>query len=286
MVYYSNPLPSYYLEVCDNMSFRKYYLVEPDTYNELVRSSNSKADSLQHPNVKAFKEIDSKIDTILNKQSTSETEKLDEYNSNIDSYKRNFRNAIGKSRKDALFGDPTPQETNSFNLQPLGQTKSISPAAFSTSTPVATPKSELFEPDENKKKIFDDTMKTIPHSYHSSANKLAKFIDSSKDFSIASSGRLKYKGKAINDSDAGALFKSAVTYRHIFGKHKQAVQNFLTALTESGFPTKSLPYTRMLSALEKKSIASKKSLMPKWQGKERKLKRITAKPLEWEKFDS
>ena len=112
-----------------------------------------------------------------------------------------------------------------------------------------------------KENIFTETLKTIPKSYQSNAARLSKFI-------------MKYKGNEWNISDAVELFKSAVTLRNIwnFGKQRETVNNFVAALAEAGFPTSSLPYTRMLKALDKKRVIVNKLSSPSWKQLKRKYK--------------
>ena len=124
-------------------SLKKYFLIEPERYNELVSHSKSRADLLTHPNVKVLKEIDTKIDDILKEPATSDVEKLDQYNSNLDRYKRNFRNAIETSRKDAFLADPIPRESNLQTLKLPTQSASESnsnahPSNSSTSSSTPT----------------------------------------------------------------------------------------------------------------------------------------------------
>ena len=273
-------------------SLKKYFLIEPERYNELVSHSKSRTDLLTHPNVKVLKEMDTKIDDILKEPATSDVEKLDQYNSNLDRYKRNFRNAIETSRKDAFLADPIPRESNLQTLKLPTQSASESNSnahPSNSSTNSSTPTLEK----ASKKNIFTETLKSIPKSYQSSAARLSKFINSSKDFTMTSPGVLKYKGNEWNISDAVELFKSAVTHRNIFGKQRETVNNFVTALAEAGFPTSSLPYTRMLKALDKKRVIVNKLPSPSWKQLKRKDKNkglksspTGTKPIKWEKFDS
>lgn len=259
-------------------SFKKFFLVAPEEYSRLVNQSKSKGELLTHPNVKALKEIDNKIDSILQETTASDVEKLDEYNSELDSYKRNFRKAIEVPRKDALFGDPIPRNLNSNT-----------PSTPSTPSPIADP---VQREDKPRKGFFQGSLNAIPSSYQLTAAKLARFMESSKDFTISASGRLKYKGKELNESDATDLFKRAVTFKQTFGKQKEDVKKFLSALEESGFPTKSLPYSRMLKARDMRTTVAKAQTKSKWEGQaSKKLQKSPSiqpkrKKLEWEKFDN
>ena len=63
-------------------SFKKFFLVAPEEYSRLVNQSKSKGELLTHPNVKALKEIDNKIDSIL--QETRSEEHTSELQSHSD----------------------------------------------------------------------------------------------------------------------------------------------------------------------------------------------------------
>ena len=68
-------------------SFKKYLLIDPVKYEELIaKAQTSKGnDILVHPNIKAVKEIDNKMSSILNDSTKSDHQKIDEYSSNLDS---------------------------------------------------------------------------------------------------------------------------------------------------------------------------------------------------------
>ena len=87
-------------------SFKKYLLIDPEKYDQLLTKVNGYKDNniLVHPNIKAVKEIDNKISSILNDDLKSDQQKVDEYSSKLDSYLRNFRNALEVTKKDAILG--------------------------------------------------------------------------------------------------------------------------------------------------------------------------------------
>ena len=55
---------------------------------------------MTHPNIKAVKEIDSKMTYILNDNMKSDQEKMEEYSKNLDCYLRNFKNALEVPKRD------------------------------------------------------------------------------------------------------------------------------------------------------------------------------------------
>lgn len=203
--------------------FRKYYLVEAEKYKHLVENKNSNDrtnDILAHPNIKAVKKIDSDISGILKDPKLNDTEKMDAYASQLDSYIRNFRNALEVPRGQALLG---AKKVSMFN----------------------TPKEPTQQPNlENQNedaKLFNES--DISPSYLPRAHHLATFMKQNKKFSVGEDGNLKYKGVDIFNSQPNDLLKGVVRHKKPLGDNK-ALDQFISSLKEEGYPVSRLGYVR------------------------------------------
>ena len=203
-------------------SFKKYLLIDPEKYDQLLTKVNGYKDNniLVHPNIKAVKEIDNKISSILNDDLKSDQQKVDEYSSKLDSYLRSFRNALEVTKKDAI----------------LGQTKHD---AVADDPPQSVPvQGKSYISDEKSSK------ESIPPSYRPSASHLTSFLTKNKNFEISDNGELKYKGKRQFHSDYPKLLDSVVRFRKPSSGSKTEVNDFVTLLRQEGYPVTRLGYVR------------------------------------------
>ena len=144
-------------------SFKKYLLIDPVKYEELITKAQSTKgnDILVHPNIKAVKEIDNKMSSILNDSTKSDHQKIDEYSSNLDSYLRNFKNALEVPKRDAILGERKVETEDAHQVKEMSNI---------SQEPTAN------EQQENKE--------SIPVSYHPTATHLTTFINRNKNFEV------------------------------------------------------------------------------------------------------
>lgn len=250
-------------------SFHKYYLVDPDKYNLLVESSKKQVDNssdiLQHPNVKAVQNIDNKISKIFHNSASSDVEKMDEYNGQLDSYIRNFRNALEVPKRDALLGS---KRNHNDEIEPHSSETVYKPASSDVKTkPLMTSSNSFLDtaekPPDNYS--FSSIIDSIPPSYKPYVQHLSSFLQRNKNFEIDKNGALKYKGVRAFKSNAGNLLEDAVRYKKPLGNTDE-VNSFVSKLKEEGYPVVRLGYVKRLS---KQNIDKLKEL-PKIQKRKTK----------------
>lgn len=210
--------------------FKKYLLVDPQKYKQLVENDSIGAakppdDILEHPNIKAVRKIDASLSNILHDVSLSDTAKIDAYTTQLDSYLRNFKSSLDVSRREALLGNKTHQTTKTFEQE---KPKSV-----------AKGKEEL--PNHSIENFIDEN--SIPPSYRLSARHLLEFIKNHKSFAVDETGKLKYRGAQISESQAGDLLKSVVRYKKSFGNELK-LDDFVNKLKEAGYPVSRLAYVK------------------------------------------
>lgn len=243
-------------------TFRKFLLIEPEKYKKLIErneihTSNENNDILAHPNIKTVKKIDKQMTNILNNNQTDDNTKMEKYNSLLERFLRNFHNALEVSKRDAILGNKTEQ--NSI------QTKSVSPEK--------KPTEEL--PETNK---LSDIMKTIPRSYQNSAKRLFGFIEKNPNFQIKD-GTLKYKDGEHFSSDVSELLSGVVRSKKL-GDNPRSTVDLLAALKEEGYPIHQLASVRKqqrsripvvgarqsrITRKEKLSRAKKQKIFEQWE---------------------
>lgn len=214
--------------------FRKFYLVDPVKYDQLVEKthpSNDNRDVLAHPNVKAVKSIGKQMTDALEDDKLTDVEKIAAYTSHLDSYIRNFRNALQVPRQNAILGDnkPTPQ----------------APTQKTTHIQDSLPNANTFIP------------KGISKSYLTNANHLNTFISQNKNFSVNNKGDLQYKGDDMFQLPYGNLLKGVVRYKKPEGDNS-SMERFLKVLKDENYPISRLAYVKRTSAL--KAPATKTNL--------------------------
>lgn len=221
-------------------SFRKYFLVEPNKYNSLVEKAKTQtqSDMFTHPNIKAAKRIDSEIKTILEDSEMNDSKKMEEYNSKLDSYMRNFRNALEIPRRDALLGS---------NNNSLGHSE-----AKSAEIPISTN-------NDSDIKSLEEVVESVPKSYRPAAKHLRDFLNQSKKFSLNGSGELKYKDDKKFNLEAGELLNSVVRYKKHPGNNAD-LNEFVAALKAEGYPISRLAYVRRSRSTIPKLIVKKNSV--------------------------
>lgn len=215
-------------------TFKKYLLVNPDKYEQLlskVQLSNQ-SDIFTHPNIKTVKKIDSKMSDILNNNHKTDREKIEEYSENLDSYLRNFKNALDIPKREAILGKPNTNVTTSDITKDQSENKS-------------------------NKLTFTSVPENIPPSYRPNASHLLSFLTKNKNFDIGQNGNLKYKGNSYFQSDYNKLLDSVVRFKNPHDG-KTDVNKFVSVLKQEGYPVNRLGYVRRsnIPSSSTKSISS------------------------------
>ena len=205
-------------------SFKKYLLIDPDKYKEMVSKTKLlKSDEiLVHPNIKAVKQIDHEMSSILNDSEKSDQQKVDEYSSNLDSYLRNFKNALQVTKQDAILGK---REEDVLAARPVESNLSVHPQ-----------KSYELERESSEQKI--------PSSYRPVASHLTVFLNKNKNFEIGKNGELKYKGKKRFQSHYPELLDGVVRSRKPSSGTKNEINDLVSLLKQEGYPVTRLGYVR------------------------------------------
>lgn len=196
---------------------KKYYLVDPVKYEKLVQSqvlSDSKPEvnnTFTHPNVKAVGELDNEMKKILSDEKLTDFEKVEQYNSKLESYLQNFRSAIETPKREALIGKTSPDNENK-------------------NTVINQPDHPLPTHD-----LIESELALIPESYRKNGKRLLNFLKSSKSFSWDEAGQVKYRDKAIHGSNISKLLNDAVRNRKITSQ-RSTYDEFLKALDTEGYP--------------------------------------------------
>lgn len=206
-------------------TFKKYFLIDPEKYEQLLIKNEAATnnDILTHPNIKAVKEIDSKMTSILNDNMKSDQEKIEEYSTNLDSYLRNFKNALEVPKRDAILGTKKKDDILSTDLE-LSQTRDKHTNVL----------------DQSATNVH---LSGIPASYRPNASHLTSYIKKHKNFEIDQNGSLKYKGKKMFDSDYNKLLESVVRFRKPLDG-KTDINEFVSLLRQEGYPVTRLAYVR------------------------------------------
>lgn len=216
-------------------TFKKYLLVDPEKYKQLLSKTQtpSQSDILTHPNIKTVREIDNKMTQILNNNYKSDQEKIEEYSSNLDSYLRNFKNALEVPKKEAILGEKR-SDTRTLDIQ-----NSTEPENYIEKT------------------FFNSIPESIPVSYRPKATHLLSFLTKNKNFEISQNGELKYKGKRSFQSDYNKLLDSVVRSKKLSDGNGDT-KEFVTLLKQEGYPVNRLAYVRrnQVSSLSTKPITS------------------------------
>ena len=233
-------------------SFKKYLLIDPDKYEEMVSKTKTlkSDDILVHPNIKAVKQIDRDMSSILNDSEKSDQQKVDEYSSKLDSYLRNFRNALEVTKKDAI----------------LGQTKHDAVADDPPQSVTVQGKSYISDEKSSKE--------SIPPSYRLSASHLTSFLTKNKNFEISDNGELKYKGKRQFHSDYPKLLDSVVRFRKPSSGSKTEVNDLVTLLRQEGYPVTRLGYVRR-NNIQTANTKENNSSSIEMKGKSRSFRKIS-----------
>ena len=206
----------------------KYSLVDPIEYEKLVQSHKlmqTKAETkniFKHPNVDKAEKLDNQMSAILSNQNLSDFEKNQQFGTKLESFIKNFQQAIKTPKADAFFGKQTVEK-------------------------------EAVIPSENHSKPLTKEIANIPESYQQRARRLVEFLQSNKSFSWNENGQLKYKGNVIDDSDVSKLLNDAVRNKKI-SSSLSVFQDFMSALKNEGYPVH-----RLSSLKEKKSKISKRT---------------------------
>ena len=203
-------------------SFKKYLLIDPVKYEELIaKAQTSKGnDILVHPNIKAVKETDNKMSSILNDSTKSDHQKIDEYSSNLDSYLRNFKNALEVPKRDAILGEKKVTTEDVHQVQEI---------------PNISQDSIVNKQHENKQ--------SIPVSYRPTATHLTAFLNRNKNFEVKNH-ELKYKGKRVFQSDFSQLLDGVVRFKKPSVNSKVDIDGFVSLLRQEGYPVTRLGYVR------------------------------------------
>lgn len=194
---------------------KKYYLVEPAEYENLVRIADSKKTdkSLQekifiNPFVKKTMNINKDLKEIINDNQLTDYDKAEIYNREMDNYMKNFKQSLTTSTKQALLGDTTKQDL----IHPPVQN---SPSSQVTSN------------------NLDLIIKDIPPSYRPQAERVLKFLSSNPSFEWADNDRLLHRGKEIEGSPS-QLIGDIVRQRRPVSSMSDLNQ-FSEILTQEGF---------------------------------------------------
>ena len=220
-------------------SFKKYLLIDPVKYEELITKAQSTKgnDILVHPNIKAVKEIDNKMSSILNDSTKSDHQKIDEYSSNLDSYLRNFKNALEVPKRDAILGERKVETEDAHQVKEMSNI---------SQEPTAN------EQQENKE--------SIPVSYRPTATHLTTFINRNKNFEVKNS-ELKYKGKRTFQSDFSQLLDGVVRFKKPPSNSKADIDGFVTLLRQEGYPVTRLGYVRRNNSRKSDTQGNSSSLI-------------------------
>ena len=141
----------------------KYYLVDPIKYEKLVQSHKlmqTKAETkniFKHPNVDKAEKLDNQTSAILSNQNLSDFEKNQQFGTKLESFMKNFQQAIKTPKADAFFGKQTVEK-------------------------------EAVIPSENHSKPLTKEIASIPESYQQRARRLVEFLQSNKSFSWNENG--------------------------------------------------------------------------------------------------
>lgn len=205
-------------------SFKKYLLIDPDKYEEMVSKTKTlkSDDILVHPNIKAVKQIDRVMSSILNDSEKSDQQKVDEYSSNLDSYLRNFKNALQVTKQDAILGK---RGNDILAVNPVDGNPPIHPQNTSD-IERAAPKQD------------------IPASYRPAASHLTAFLNKNKNFEVGKNGELKYKGKKRFQSHYPELLDGVVRSRKPTSGTKDDINDLVSLLKQEGYPVTRLGYVR------------------------------------------
>ena len=206
-------------------SFKKYLLIDPVKYEELFAKVqlHKGNDILVHPNIKAVKTIDNKMSSILNDDKKSDLQKIEEYSTNLESYLRNFKNALEISKRDAILGENKHATPDAATMNHLPKGPSID---------LDTPVSKEYKSE-----------KDIPLSYRPTATHLTSFLNRNNNFEVKNQ-ELKYKGKKKFQSDFSQLLNGIVRFKKPSSNSKSDIDEFVSLLRQEGYPVTRLGYVR------------------------------------------
>ena len=174
------------------------------------RSTSSRDDLFTHPNMKKTKEIDKEMNKILNNDHLSDYEKNEQFSNKLNGFVSNFHSAIKTPKSEAILGKPSSVDTI-----------------------------EDTSPPSTSSHLIEETLNSIPKSYHQNAKKLINFLKGNEAFAWNDNGELIYKGQVIQGSDVDKLLNDAVRNKKI-SSGDSTFQNFLSALKSEGYPVHKL----------------------------------------------
>lgn len=156
---------------------------------------------------------------------------MQQYNSKLESYLKNFQNAIRVPTRDALIGKTLPDQMEI------------------TSKPSIVPQPETFDPQ-----ITD-----IPETYRAKAKQLLEFLKSNNSFTWDENGQVKYKDKIIDGSNLTSLLNDTVRSRRIKSP-ALTFDEFFKALKSEGYSVKKSEM--IIPSFKARAISPKKKKPP------------------------
>jgi hypothetical protein len=230
------------------------YLVTPEEYKKLLNPvslfNSSNPYHIPHPNAKAAKETEDRMQNALFNPSTSETEKALVYASELTKFLQNFTDAVSVPKSQAILGTtpvtstPNQNDSSSTSAAPTissptpVSTKTPPPSISSPSTPVSTKarspktkkptKKSLLSTDESQK-VSPKRQKKLRYSKEKILNEwkntteaknvedMLSKLEKNPDFQWNSlTGQAIYKGKTLNKGNISSLITDALSNQPTF----------------------------------------------------------------------
>ena len=223
--------------------FRKFLLVDPDQYNKLLekyqhqQQKQSDESLLTHPNIRNVKRIDNQITEILQDKKLTDTEKMESYAAELDSFLRNFRGALETSKRDAFLGPKTSPADSMATAEHESRT-GTSPAKTLDDSSVTAKSHDAKKAQED---LYD--MSTLPKSYQGVAQQLSTFLQQNPNYTINENGEVKYKDSDNFGPNIAELLNGVVRYKTPLTGRK-SLNRLVETLKEEGFPISRLGYVK------------------------------------------
>lgn len=212
---------------------RKYVLVEPTKYEQLIelerKKSNVPPDNFTnptelpqkdtsifaHPNVERVYELDNEMKEILNNQSMTDFDKAMQYGQRLQSYLGNFKTALTTPKNSALIGEKLEENHNAIIENKNSATTSTG----------------------------NEILSAIPKSYQSKAAHLLNFLKTNSNISWTDDGTVKYKNDVLPNSNVVNLVGDLIRLRKPQSE-ANTVAHFRNALEAEGYPLNRLAISK------------------------------------------
>lgn len=236
---------------------KKYFLIEPSRYEELLNcnrdkeqhkpiQNNSTSDVLVHPSIKSISTLDKEMSSILTDTSQNDYDKAQRYASKLDSYLRNIHSALTKTAKESIIGDQ--------KIQTEGQSMDAAKNPHEWS--------------------IENLVSTVPKTYQLKAADLLKFMINN-GFDWNEKGVVKADGKVISGSNITELLHDAVRQKKPVS-NQSTYRAFSDALSAKG--RRISPYNRSLTSKSYQSFIPQPS-------RNRRLQQIANSAQQWEELN-